>query len=241
MITESARRIRWGRAVRYAFAAVLCLLIPVAVQAGLQWYWVVGNLCTAVIIAADQRWIFRPGVSRTESGITCRYIPWSEGNVYLAGGVIPLMGFAMTAAGREPTNPAWLQFGGILLMVMMPVVLFSALRMWRRCPLCISPSALTLRLATPGSKLTEIRREHVESITSKMVRNPVNGQSLQTEIAYRAADSNNADIQTVPLGLHLSVQPINLAHALVAWNDGAEEDPDELLDRIEQTLRGQSN
>lgn len=86
--------------------------------------------------------------------------------------------------------------------------------------------------------LTEIRRDDIESITPKMVRNPVNGQSLQTEIAYRAADSNNSDLKPVLLGLHLTVQPINLANALVAWKDATDEDPNELLDRIEGILRG---
>ncbi|WP_235620630.1 hypothetical protein [Mycolicibacter sinensis] len=224
--------------MRYAFAAVLCLLIPAAVQAGLQWYWVVGNLCTAVIIVADQRWIFRPGVSRTESGITCRYIPWYEGNAYLTGGVIPLLGIAMTAAGHEPTNPAWLQFGGILLMGMMPVVLFSVLRMWRRCPLLISPSTLSLRPSKPWSKWIEVQREQIESITPVVAPNPVKGKSLQTEIAYHTIDSGNTD--TVVLGLHLTVQPRNLANALLAWNDATDEDPTRLLDRIEQLLRGQS-
>jgi len=240
-MTGGATKRPWGQMLRYAFAAMLCLLLPVAVWGGLQWYWSVGNLCTALIIILGQRRIFRPGVSRRASDIVCRYTPWFEGNAYMAIAVIPLMGAALTATGREPSNPAWLRFAGILLMCVMPLAVFSVLRMWRRCPLCISPTELTLRLATPGSELTEIRREHVVSITPKMVRNPVNGQSLQTEIAYHATDSNRADIETVLLGLHLTVQPINLANALVAWKDGAGEDPSELLDRMEQILRGPSS
>lgn len=234
----SGTKNRWGPALRYAFAAALCLLLPVGAWAGLQWYWSVVNLCTALIVILGQRRIFRPGVARTADAIICRYTPWFEGNAYMVIIVIPLMGVAGTAAGREPSNPAWLQFIGILLMGIMPLALISVLRMWRRCPLCISPTALTLRAATPGSKLTKIPREQVESITPKMVRNPVNGQSLQTEIAYRAADSNNSDLQTVLLGLHLTVQPINLANALVAWKDATDEDPSELLDRIEGILQG---
>lgn len=229
---------RRGRMLRYAFAATLCLLLPIAMWAGLQWYWSVVNLCTALIIIFGERRIFRPGLRRTADEIISRYTPWFEGNAYMVIIVIPLMGVAGTAAGREPSNPAWLQFIGILLMGIMPLAFFSVLRMWRRCPLCISSSVLALRPATPGSKLTEIRREQVESITPKMVRNPVNGQSLQTEIAYRAADSNNSDLQTVLLGLHLTIQPINLANALVAWKDATDEDPNELLDRIEGILRG---
>lgn len=46
--------------------------------------------------------------------------------------------------------------------------------------------------------------------------------------------------KTLLLGLRLTVQPVNLLNALVAWNDGAHDNPSELLDRIERTLRGQS-
>lgn len=146
------------------------------------------------------------------------------------------MGAAMAAAGQNPDYPAWLRFAGILLLCLMPLALFSVLRMWRRCPLCFSPAALTLRSSTPGSKLTEIRREDIESITPKMLRNPVNGHSLQTEIVYHSADSSNTD--TVILGLHLTVQPRNLADALLTWKDPTDDDPTGLLDRIESILRG---
>jgi hypothetical protein len=44
----------------------------------------------------------------------------------------------------------------------------------------------------------------------------------------------------VVLGLQLSVQPVDLLNALVAWKDGARDDPSELLDRIEGILRGRS-
>ncbi|ARR85390.1 hypothetical protein MOTT27_04569 [Mycobacterium intracellulare subsp. yongonense] len=40
------------------------------------------------------------------------------------------------------------------------------------------------------------------------------------------------------LGLRLTVQPINLLNALVAWKDGAHQNPSELLDRVEGILRG---
>lgn len=54
------------------------------------------------------------------------------------------------------------------------------------------------------------------------------------------ADSISADADTIVLGLHLTVEPVNLANALVAWKDAANEDPDALLDRIEQILRGKT-
>lgn len=46
--------------------------------------------------------------------------------------------------------------------------------------------------------------------------------------------------KTVLLGLYLSVQPINLLNALVAWKDETNHNPSELLDRIERILRAQS-
>ncbi|OBH19104.1 hypothetical protein [Mycolicibacter sinensis] len=240
-MAASGTKGRWARVVRYAFGGFLLLLAIADVWVGFPWYGTLGIVCAALAIIIPQRRIFRPGLNRTGSEIICRYTPWFEGNAYMAGTVIPLMGVAMAAAGRDPGYPAWFQIGGILLMGVMPLVLFSALRMWRRCPLRISPSALALRPATPGSKWTEIRREQVESITPKIVPNPVNGQSLQTEIAYRTGGSERTDIQTVLLGLHLTVQPINLANALVAWKDATDDDPDALLDRIDQILRGHSD
>ncbi|MDD7814688.1 hypothetical protein PP713_19155 [Mycobacterium sp. CSUR Q5927] len=231
-------KIRWALALRYTFAALLCLLIPVAIRAGLQWYWAVIMLCLALLIVVSPRRIFRPGIGRATNEVVCRYLPWYEGSAYFLCLALPLMGVAAVAAGQDPDNPAWLRLVGFILLAVMPLILWSAVQLWRRSLLRISPAALTLHLPTPGSKLTEIRREQVESITPKMVRNPVNGQSLQTEIAYRVADSNNSDLQTVLLGLHLTVQPTNLANALVAWKDATDEDPNELLDRIEGILRG---
>ncbi|ORA76115.1 hypothetical protein BST28_21235 [Mycolicibacter kumamotonensis] len=227
---------RWGRVIRYSFGGFLLLLALADAQVGFPWYGTLGIVCAALLILVGQRRILRPGVHRTADEVICRYVPWFEGNAYMAIAIIPLMGVAMTAAGRNPDYPAWFRIGGIILLSVMPLALFSVLRMWRRCPLCFSPTALTLRSSTPGSKLTEIRREHIESITPKMLRNPVNGHSLQTEITYHTPDSNSTD--TVTLGLHLTVQPRNLADALLAWKDATDEDPNNLLDRIEGILRG---
>lgn len=239
MATNGAKG-RWGRVARYSFGGFLLLLAVVDARVGFPWYGTLGIVCAALLIIVPQRRIVRPGISRTVDEIICRYTPWFEGNAYLVIIVIPLMGVAMAAAGRDAGYPAWFQIGGVLLMGVMPLAIFSALRMWRWCPLSISPTALTLRAATPGSKLTKIPREQVASITPKMVRNPVNGQSLQTEIAYRQADSSSTDIDTILLGLHLTVQPINLANALVAWKEATDEDPNNLLDRIEEILRGET-
>lgn len=237
---DSGAKGRWGRVLRYIFAALLCLFTVAAMRVGLPWYGSLGALCVALLIAVGQRRIFRPGVSRATSEIVCRYVPWYEGNAYMSVAVIPLMGVALAAAGRDPGYPNWFRFGGIFLLCVMPLALFSVIRMWRRCPLRISPSALALRLATPRSEFMEIQRVHVKSITPKIVPNPVNGQSLQVEIAYHSPDSSSDQTETVLLGQHLTVQPINLLSALVAWKDATNEDPDELLNRLEEILRGRS-
>jgi hypothetical protein len=149
------------------------------------------------------------------------------------------MGIASFAAGYAPGNPAWLRFTGILLLGVTPLMVFAGVRMWRRCLLGITPSMLTVRLAVLGSELTEIRREHIQSIEPKMVPNAVSGKSLQVAIAYRPADLSTP-IKTVLLGLQLSVQPVNLLDALVAWKAAAHDESGELLDRIERILRGRS-
>ncbi|OBH71043.1 hypothetical protein A5684_21905 [Mycobacterium intracellulare] len=229
---------RWGRILRYTFGGTLCLLTVVAAQAGLQWYWSVVVLCGAILIVLGRRRIFRAGVTRTHDEIVCHYVPWYEGNAYFLNVLLPLMGVAMIAASNGSGNPAWLGFGGIILLVLTPLFVFSAVRMWRRCLLRISPSVLTIRLAGFKDQLTEIRRECVTSIEPKIVPNGMSGQSLQVAIAYRAADLGNDATKTVLLGLQLTIQPINLLNALIAWKDGAHENPCELLDRVEGILRG---
>jgi hypothetical protein len=228
---------RWRQVVRYTVGCALCLLTVVARLAGLQWYWSLVVFCVAFLIILGRRRIFRAGVSRRADEIVCRYIPWYEGNAYFLNVALPLIGVAMIAAGYAPGNPAWLRFGGIILLCLMPLIVFSVVSMWRRCFLRISPSVLTVRLAAPKDGPIEIRRELVQSITPKMVPNSVNGvPSLQVEIAYQAADLSTDTTKTLLLGLQLTVVPINLLNALVAWKDATNDDPSELLDRIERIL-----
>jgi hypothetical protein len=231
---------RRGRVLRYTFGGALCLLAVVDTLTGIQWYCSVVMLCGAILLILGRRRIFRPGVTRTSDEIVCRYLPWHEGNAYFLNVALPLMGIASIAAGYAPGNPAWLRYTGIMLLGVTPLCTFAAVRMWRRCFLRISPSALTVRLAAPKDKPTEIRRERVESITPEIVPNGVGGEALQVEIAYHPADLSTDATKTVLLGLQLSVQPINLLHALVAWKDATHYDPGELLDRIEGILRGRS-
>lgn len=231
---------RWGRVLRYTFGAVLCLLTVVAMWAGAQWYWSVAGLCGAFVIILGRRRIFRAGVRRTANEIVCRFVPWFEGNSYLLLVLLPIMGVASVAAGYAPGNTAWLRFTGMLILGVTPLLAYAAVRMWRRSLLRITPSALTVRLPALRSELIELIRDRVESITPKIVPNEVSGKSLQVEIAYHTGDSSSDTTKTVLIGQQLSVQPINLLNALAAWKDAANDDPSELLDRIEQILRGRS-
>ncbi|AFS16802.1 MULTISPECIES: hypothetical protein [Mycobacterium] len=228
---------QWRRGLRYIFGAALLLLAAVATSVGVQWYLSLIAFCAALMFILGRRRIFRAGVTRAGDEIICRYIPWYEGNVYVLNVLFPLLAVAGIGAGSAPGNPAWLRFIGILLLVLTPIFVSSAVCMWRRCLLCISPSVLTVRLTAPKEELTEISRECVVSIEPKIVPNGVSGQSLQVAISYRATGLSS-ESKTVLLGLQLTIQPINLLNALIAWKDGAHENPCELLDRVEGILRG---
>jgi hypothetical protein len=240
-MADDVPRSRWTGVLRYAFGGALCLVAGVNVLIGSPWYLSLGVAATGGIILAGQRRIFRAGVSRSEDEIVCRYVPWFEGNAYIALVLVPLMGVAMVGAGSAPGNPVWLRYGGIFLLLgVTPLVVWGALRMWRRSLLAITPSTLTVRLAERGSELTEIRREQVESIEPKRVPQPVSGEWLQAAITYRANGIGGDATNTVILGLRLTVRPDNLLNALIAWKDGADANSSELLDRIERILRGRS-
>lgn len=163
---------RWGRVLRYAFGGALCLLAGINVLIGSPWYLSLGVAVTGGIILIGQRRIFRAGVSRSGNEIICRYVPWYEGNAYIALALVPLLGVASLAAGYAPGNPAWLRFTGIILLGVTPLTGYGIARMWRRCLLGITPSALTVRLAERKSETTEIRRELVESIEPKLISQP---------------------------------------------------------------------
>jgi hypothetical protein len=233
----------WGRVLRYTLGAVLFLFTAVALGAGVQWYLWLSGFCTVFIIVIGRRRIFRAGITRSADEIVCRYVPWYEGNAYVLIAALPLLGVAFIGAGFSPGYPVWLQYGGfILLLGVMPLIVYSLVTIWRRNVLRITPSTLFVRFASaPKDGLSEIRRELVQSITPKMIPNAVNGiKSLQVEIDYRPNGFSGETSKTVLLGLYLSVQPTNLLDALVAWKDATNDDPSELLDRIERILRGRS-
>jgi hypothetical protein len=240
-MADSGTKGRWRRVLRYTFGGALCLLAVINLLVGAPWSLALGVAVTGGIILNGQRRIFRAGVSRTDDGIVCRYVPWYEGNAYSALVLIPLMGVAMAALGRAPGNPRWLLYGGVILLLgVTPLSVWGIVRMRRRSLLVVSPSMLTVRLAERGSQLTEIRREQVESIEPKLVPLPPRAQSLQVAITYRPLDISGGATKTVLLGLRLTIQPGNLLNALVAWKDGGHDNPSELMDRIERILRGQS-
>lgn len=229
---------RWWRVLRYSFVGALCLLAVIDALVGASWSLAVGVAVVGGIILLGQRRIFRAAVSRAGDEIVCRYIPWYEGNAYGTTLLLPLMALAMVDLGSRPGNPAWLRYGGFFLLGVTALTVWGVVRMWRRCLLCITPSALTVRLVDRGSELTEIRRELVESIELRLIAQ-ARLQSLQVAITYRPMEVGSDTTKTVLLGLRLTVQPVNLFNALVAWKDGAHDHSSELLDRIERILRGQ--
>jgi hypothetical protein len=216
-------------------------VVLVAIPKGLTWYWAVIGLCGASFAVVGRRRILRAGVTRTSEGVACRYVPWYEGNAYLLNFALPLMGIAGLCAGYTPGNPVWLRFGGVLLILATLLMTYATFRMWSRCSLRFTPSTLTIRVADPKIRPGELSRERVEAITPKWIANSVSGvKALQIEIAYRPENSATDAPKTVMLGLQLTVEPINLYGALVTWKSAAEADPSELLDQIEQVLRGDS-
>ncbi|GFG98105.1 hypothetical protein MTIM_39840 [Mycobacterium timonense] len=225
--------------LRYFVGGASCLLAVIGMLVGASWSLSVVLAVTGGIILIGPRRIFHAAVSRTGDEIVCRYLPWYEGNAYSTTLLLPLMGIAMVDLGFRPGNPAWLLYGGFFLLGVTTLTVWGIVRMWRRSLLCFSPRMLTVRLAEGPGELIEIRRELVESIELRLIAQ-ARLQSLQVAITYRPMAIGADATKTVLLGLRLTVQPVNLFNALVAWKDSAHQNPSELLDRIERILRGQS-
>lgn len=232
-------KLRWS-VLRYSLGGALCLMAVIEALVGARWSLAVGAAVVGGVILIGQRRILRAAVSRTGDEIVCRYIPWYEGSAYTVTLLLPLMGVAMVNLGFAPGNPAWLRYGGFLLLGVTPLTVWGVLTTWRRCLLCFGPRTLTVRLAERGSELTEIRRELVQSIEPQIFPQPAGGESVQVVITYRPVDAGGDTTATVLLGQRLTVRPVNLCNALVAWKDGASDTPSELLDRVERILRGHS-
>jgi hypothetical protein len=232
-------KLRW-RVLRYSFGGALCLMAVIDSVVGARWSLALAVAVVGGVILIGQRRILRAAVSRTGDEIVCRYIPWYEGSAYTVTLLLPLMGVAMVDLGFAAGNPAWLRYGGFLLLSVTPLTVWGVVRMWRRCLLRFGPRTLTVRLVDRGSELTGIRRELVQSIEPKIFPQPAGGESLQVLITYHPMDAGADTTATVLLGLRLTVQPINLLNALLAWKHGAADTPSELLDRVERILRGHS-
>jgi hypothetical protein len=220
------------------FGVTLCLLAVLNLVRGTAWYVALGLLVIGALIILGRRRIFRPGVERTKDLVVCRYVPWYEGNAYFLNLGLPLLAVCMIAAGFTPGNPVWLRFGGVILLLVVPLFVESAVRMWRKSAVRIMPSALTVPSAAPKFEPTDLSREYVISITPTTVNSVSGAKSLQVEIAYRL-DSTD-ETATVLLGPQLSVEPENLLDALVVWKDASVDDPLQLMYRIERILRGRS-
>lgn len=235
--------VRPRRLLRYVFGGALLVMTMVAAQQGLDWHASVIVACAAlVVIFGGDRRIFRTGVSRSGNEIVCRYQPWCEGNAWLIVIVVVGIGFSGTLAGSVPGNPLWMRFVGVVLLCVVPILIFGLVRSWRLSLLSITASTLRIRTVAGANsgKLIEIGRERIRSIEAKVLpaAGTLSKQSLHAEIVYEAGVGET--VQTVALGPYLSIEPNDLLNALVAWKDGAADDPTELLDRVEEILRGHS-
>lgn len=230
----------WGRALRYGLGVAACLLAVVNVLIGSPWYvTLIVAIAGVGIIYGSGRRTFRAGVRRAGEQIVCRYIPWYEGNAYVFGVLVPLMGVAGVAAGVGPDHPpTWLLFGGVVLLCISALMVVVTIVIWRRSLLCISPAALTVRLPERGADLIEIRRESIQSIGTRLISNTAAGtRSAQVEVVYRPVDAVDDMTKTVLLGMYLSVRQTDLLEALLAWKDDVGS-ANELLDQVEGILRG---
>lgn len=239
-MASGEKKSRTGAVLKYGFGGALLMGAAGNVLIGSPWYLPLGIAATAGIIMLGQRRVFRPGVTRVDDEIVCRFLPWYEANSYVLLVFVPLLGVAAVGAGSTSGHPVWVRYVGIFLLGVALLMAYAGVRMWRRSVLRISPDALFVRLAVLGSQPTEIPRQDVQSIQPRTVPNPVSGTSLQTQITYRPTHPSDDAAKTMQIGAQLTVQPEDLASALVVWNDGADDEPSELMDRIERILRGHS-
>lgn len=194
------------------------------------------------------RRILPVSVTRDGDSIVCRYIPWYELNSYTIFVLTPLIGLAALAAGSAPGRPGWLRLAGLAILGLVGVTGYFVVRMWRRCLLTFSPSAVTVRLPAPGSELTEIARSRIRSITAGDAEVGAGFAPMtvtQVGVDYQPADRDTGTA-TVLLGpppgktaLQVSVAPADLYNALLVWKDADPHDA-RLMDRIEAILRGRS-
>ncbi len=235
-------------AVRYGLGVGVLLLLGLVFLVGvrLSLYTVVALVAAALILVVGTGRIFRAAVTREADSITCRYIPWYEGNPYLALVALPLIGIA--AIGAPPANhggPGLWRILGILVVAVTPISLFFFLREWRRCFLRITPSELKASDPSHGYAVKAVRREQVQSIASTTGSLVDNADVTMTQIVYREVGSSADAAEVLLIGpsnsrnaIWLTIEPADLLAALQVWKDGDVNDPG-LIDRIELILRGQ--
>ncbi|WP_459968881.1 hypothetical protein [Mycobacterium sp. MUNTM1] len=225
----------------YLIGAAVSLLGVFGALKGVEWYWSLSVFCGGpLFILGSRRRIFSVGVQRAGDEIICRYRPLSEGLTYQWAIVMPLIGAALVGAGFAPGNPGLWRFGGILILLLCPLMIFGFVRMGRRALVCVNASTLKVRgssYAGEGAAITEIRRNLVQSIEPKRVK-----RWLQVEIVYQM-DSANGEIKSVglgPPGPQVSVEISSLLKALTIWKNGDDCPSTELMDQVEQALRNRS-
>jgi hypothetical protein len=239
-MASKGRQIRAGQMLRYAFGTALLLLSVVAVLSGARWYGVAFVFIPALMfVVGNSRRILRAAVARSDDEIVCRYIPWNESIVYFGGVLIPAIGAAGITSGSDPGFPGWFRYGGIVLVSLSALWIAASLRLWRKSLLCVTPTTLTIRLPAGLRGVAEIRREQVQSIGPKIESIGMGMEALRAEIIYQATGVSD-ETSRIVLGPQLTVEPANLLNGLLAWKDGANDDPTELMDRIEGILRGHS-
>jgi hypothetical protein len=242
-MTGNGKSGRLGQVLRYGGAAVLLVLAVISLLRGGRWYETAIVFIPAIMFfLGNGRRIYRPAVDRSGEKIICRFIPWFESLVYFSV-LLSAIGAAGVSMGSDPGYPRWFRYGGIFLMCFGALLFASFLRAWRMSRLCITPTTLTIRLPLirPPASLrgpTEIRRQQVQSIAPKIVEMNYGAKILKTELVFRVDGAD--DTTTVALGQQFTIEPMNLLGGLLAWKDGGNEDPGELMDRIEGILRGHS-
>jgi hypothetical protein len=194
-------------------------------------------MASAGMYAAASSRLYRPAVTRTADGLTCRYNLLREGPLYLLLVVVP--GIAIAGIANKSTL---LRLGGYSLLVLMPIGLFVYVLAWRRGRLRIAPAALTVPLPDRRWALAEIPRERILSITAGTGRQSNGETGPVTQVAYLPPDGSPP--ATVLLGpsnskkaVWLTVNQTDLVAGLQMWQNGHPRDP-ALLDRVEAVLRG---
>ena len=143
-----------------------------------------------------------------------------------------MVGAATVAAGRGPSDSMWISVPGWLILTLgLVFALHTVLQCANR--LILTPSLLTVRIL---HRRYDIPRERVIGLTPRTLTFTVAGRNpLHFDLVY-APDGGGTNRMLMFLDMQFSVEPANLAQALLAWKNA---DPTEagLMDRLEAILR----